>query len=134
MSGTKILLVDDDYAILEIIGELLESYGFNVIKARDGESAIEILKGIKVQGVLSDIMMPGMNGLAFAQKLATSQPNVPIVIYTGADFSDFTALNFNIRAVLTKPTAPALLVETLKRAIAEYDKPQKISGKNTRDS
>ncbi len=130
MSGPKILLVDDDHAILEIIGELLESYGFDVIRAQDSESAIEILKGIKVQGVLSDIMMPGMSGLTLAQRLAKSQPNVPIVIYTGADFSDFPTLNLNIRAVLTKPAAPALLVETLKRAIAEYDKTHQISMKS----
>ncbi len=58
LPGTKVLFVDDDELALETIGELLESMGFNIIKADNAAAAIEILKGIKVEAVLTDFMMP----------------------------------------------------------------------------
>lgn len=118
MSKVRILFVDDDNHFLEIIGEVLESAGFDVIKACTAESAIEILKGIKVEVVLTDFIMPGMSGLCFAETIAKSQPDIPIVIYTGADLGDFQFSFSGAHTVLTKPVAPAILIETLNRAIS----------------
>jgi CheY-like chemotaxis protein len=117
--ATKILFVDDDETMLETIAELLESFGFDVIKAVSADSAIEILRGVKVEAVLTDFMMPGMSGLSFAQNCAQNQPNVPIVIYTGADIGDVASGNSNVHSVLKKPVSPVVLIETIRKAISE---------------
>jgi DNA-binding NtrC family response regulator len=117
--GKRILFVDDDTHILETIGELLESVGFDVIKSFDAESALEILKGVKVEAVLTDFIMPGMSGISFAQTIAESQPGIPIVIYTGADIGDFQSSLSNVHSVLKKPVPPPVLIQTLHRAISE---------------
>ncbi len=119
MSARTILFIDDDSQLLETIAEFLEAVGFNVIKARTAESAIEILKGWKVNAVLTDLIMPGMSGLGFAQNLNQSQPGIPIVIYTGADTGDFESSLLNIHSVLTKPASSKVLIDTLSKAIAD---------------
>lgn len=120
MSSLKILIVDDDNHVLETIAELLGSSGFDVISATSAESAMEILKGIKVCAVLTDFIMPGMNGLDFAEKVAKNQPKIPIVVYTGADIEDFKSVFSNVHSVLRKPAHPETLIEALKKAISEY--------------
>jgi DNA-binding NtrC family response regulator len=119
MTSHKILFVDDDIHILETIGELLASFGFDTMKVCNAESAIEILKGIKVDAVLTDLIMPGMSGLSFANSVAESQPGIPIVIYTGADIGNFQVSLSNIHSVLKKPVSPPILIQTLQRAISE---------------
>lgn len=114
-----ILFVDDDKAILETLGEMLESFGFDVIKASNAEAAIEVLMGVKVSAVLTDFIMPGISGLRFAHDCAQIQPSIPVVIYTGADVGEFTSLYSNVHTVLTKTVSPSILIETMQRAIAE---------------
>lgn len=113
-----ILLVDDDITFLETTSELLESFSFDVIKACTTEAAVDILKGIKVQAVLTDFMMPGMSGLRFAQNCVQLQPDAPVVICTGADFGNLTPQYSNIHAVLKKPVSPEVIIETLHRVIS----------------
>jgi DNA-binding NtrC family response regulator len=119
VSTRTILIIDDDIQVLETVADLLDAVGFNVIKANDAESAFDILKGFKVSAVLTDLIMPGMSGIGFAQKLTQSQPGIAIVIYTGADIGDFDLSISNIHSVVTKPSSPQILIDTLSKAISE---------------
>ncbi len=136
LPGTKVLFVDDEELALDTIGELLESMGFNVIKTDNAASAIEILKGIKVEAVLTDFMMPGMSGLRFAQLCSDNHPGIPIVLLTGADVGNFSPTWTSVQAILKKPVDPQLLIETLQRVISgsKVSRSVNVSKKNANDS
>lgn len=117
MSIKRILVVDDDEALLMLLSEALDYYGFETFSAGSAEVALEILKGIKVDGVLSDFMMPGLNGREFAEICLAKQPGVPIIIITGADI-DPTLFPENVTTVIRKPIDIPLLVQTLGTALS----------------
>ena len=73
-SKMKILVVDDTRSILEVIKELLEGEGHNVITAGNGKEALEICKDENILLVVSDIKMPEMDGIEFCQELRKFNP------------------------------------------------------------
>lgn len=68
-SRKKILIVDDDDNILELIKSVLEQEGYDVIKAHNGEECLELLKTIKPDLILLDMMMPGMDGKEVCKRI-----------------------------------------------------------------
>ena len=79
-----ILLVDDDRDILSCLEDSLSALGYNVIPKSDAESAMAIIReGAKVDLVLTDYSMPGMDGHEFFSVLKRVLPSVPVIILTG---------------------------------------------------
>jgi DNA-binding NtrC family response regulator len=117
MPPTKVLFVDDDRFVLEAIATLLEAYDFEVFQARDAETAMEILKGIKVDVILSDLCMPGMNGMQLAAVCLKHQPATPVVIHSGSIDRNEPA-PANVFALLQKPVNVELLLHTLNLAVS----------------
>ena len=74
----RILLVDDDIGILEGVTDLLEWYGYDVVTATNGEEALKVMRGIVPDLVISDIMMPVMDGYAFYEAVRSNPAWVPI--------------------------------------------------------
>ena len=64
----KILVVDDEKATLSMLSLLLEAYGYTVLTAENGESGLEIFRNERPSIVLTDIKMPGMDGIEMLQK------------------------------------------------------------------
>jgi DNA-binding NtrC family response regulator len=115
MPLTRVLFVDDDTSVLEAISSLLEAHDFEVFQAPDAETALEILKGLKVDVILSDICMPGMSGMQLASVCLLHQPGTPVVIHSGHIVqSEHTPKN--VFAMLQKPVLTQLLVSTLTLA------------------
>jgi len=87
--SADILLVDDDPRVLEPTEELLESMGHHVTLAHDGQQACDIFQSrIKAWDiVITDMVMPKMNGLEAAQKMRTLRPDIPLIFATGYDQS-----------------------------------------------
>lgn len=85
----NILIVEDDVNQLKIMSAFLRSYGYQTIPAADGEAALKILETEHVDMVISDIMMPKMDGYELTRQLRRYAPRLPILMVTAkGDFSD----------------------------------------------
>ncbi len=82
--GKKILIVDDEYEVAEIVKKMLESEGYEVIKAHSGEECLETLKKEKVDLILLDILMPGMDGWETLEKIKSNEKwkDIPVSMLT----------------------------------------------------
>lgn len=80
-----ILCVDDESNPLVLRKLVLERSGYEVITARSGKEALEVAASLALDLVLSDHLMPGMNGAELAQALKTKNPNLPVVLISGVN-------------------------------------------------
>jgi len=114
----KILLVDDEPDILEIVGYNLKNEGYKVYAAKNGIEAIEMAKNNTPHLILLDIMMPEMDGIEACEKIrATSGlENVLIVFFTarGEDYSQVAGYDVGADDYITKPIKPKVLVSKVK--------------------
>ena len=107
----RILLVDDDDAIRRLATRALTRAGFVVIEANGAEAALEVALD-EIDGVVSDVSMPGMDGPALVRALRTARPRLPALLISGyADAAQRRALAAEDIAFLAKPFAMAGLVE-----------------------
>jgi two-component system, cell cycle response regulator CpdR len=82
-SPYTVLLVDDDAAVRESVGHLLGSLGFCVLAAQNGHEAMRRLAQIQVDVLLTDIVMPDLNGIELAKRAKLFQPEIKVVFMTG---------------------------------------------------
>lgn len=122
-NGELILAVDDEASVLTMIKETLETYGYKVVTARDGAEAVALYTAHReeIRGVLTDMLMPHMDGPAMIRVLKRIDPSVKIIaasgLMDGAKVRDATGLE-NIPHVM-KPYTAELLLATVHRTIAE---------------
>jgi CheY-like chemotaxis protein len=118
-SRPRLLLVEDDEAIRESLGEALQANGFDVATAANGSEALGLLRSTpRPAAILLDLMMPVMDGWDFRQvQLADSQlRDVPVVVVTAAGFSEETIrLEFGDVEVIPKPVPYLTLLAALGR-------------------
>ncbi len=79
----KILLIDDDDTITEVFGEYFKTKGFLVQSANNGNDALSIFQSFNPDIIVSDIMMPGMDGLTLQEKIRDLNPEQKIILITG---------------------------------------------------
>lgn len=86
----NILLVDDDEIILKVLFKLLQNKGFNVVKASDGQEGLKQIELMKFDLVISDIMMPYLNGFEFIQelKLHTNTKEAKVLVISSITHQD----------------------------------------------
>ena len=83
MTKNRLLIVDDEVHILELLRYNLESSGYEVIQAESGEEALEKLKIIKVNGVILDLMLPGIDGIEVLRQIRQSDHMLlPVIMLT----------------------------------------------------
>ena len=114
----KILLVDDEPDILEILSYSLESGGFKIYKANNGLEAIEIAEKIIPDLIIMDVMMPKMNGIEACDHIRKSN-NLKDVIITflsarSEDFSKIAGFEAGADDYITKPIKPKVLLSKVK--------------------
>jgi CheY-like chemotaxis protein len=120
---TTILLVDDEDLLREGVREILEMSDYSVIEARDGEEALSLFAINNVDLVISDIVMPNMDGVDFVSRLRESFPDVPILTISGgsrvvsARFGLDSALLSGANASLTKPFNAKQLLEKVQQLL-----------------
>ncbi|GFH39986.1 response regulator transcription factor [Lactococcus insecticola] len=102
----KILVADDDRAILSLLSYTFESNGFELTLADNGSDALEIAKKQRFDLILLDMMMPGLSGLAVTEKLREAGDYTPIIILTARDDADLkiTGINSGVDDYLDKTT------------------------------
>ncbi|TAF07083.1 MAG: response regulator [Nostocales cyanobacterium] len=120
-NGEMILVVDDESAICDITKTSLESYNYQVITARDGIEAIALYveNRDQIALVLTDIVMPSMDGLTSIRTLKKINPNVKIIAVSGLAPSDKVnaAYNMGVKAFLCKPYTANQLLQTINTVI-----------------
>ena len=81
----KILVAEDENILREVICKSLQSYGFKVLEAADGRAALQIAEEFEgpIHLLLTDVVMPGMNGLELASRLAKLHPEIKILYMSG---------------------------------------------------
>ena len=114
-----VFLVDDDEALLEALGGLLESEGYEVVTARNGQEALEKLSKVTPPGViLLDLKMPVMDGWQFLEARAAESlaPKSPVVLLSGLAFIPNAP---GIADFLSKPINPSRLLACVQRFCGE---------------
>lgn len=111
----KILVVDDEEAILKIVDYALTEAGYEVHLARDGGGAQFIFDQVRPDMVILDVMLPGKSGLDIAQDLRTAS-SVPILMLSarGDEVDRILGLEFGADDYVTKPFSPRELVSRVK--------------------
>ncbi|MEI2721872.1 MAG: response regulator [Gemmatimonadales bacterium] len=116
--GELILVIDDESVIRNITRKILENFGYRVVVASDGVEALaihaELLGAIRL--VLTDMMMPVMDGPATINALLARNPALPIIATSGLDVSSTTAhaAHGEVKAVLSKPFTAESLLRTVR--------------------
>jgi len=117
-SDVKILLVDDEPDILEIVGYNLKNEGYQIFTAKNGIEAVKIAKKITPHLIILDIMMPEMDGIDACEKIRSTKglENVLITFFTarGEDYSQVAGYNVGADDYITKPIKPKVLVSKIK--------------------
>jgi PAS domain S-box-containing protein len=125
MGTGRILLVDDEDAIVEMGASALERLGYEVRATRDSLEALEIFRRdpASFDLVITDQTMPHMTGTELAKELAGLRSDIPIILCTG--YSEIVDLDrakeLGIRALLTKPVSRSELSEGIRRALEETE-------------
>jgi DNA-binding NtrC family response regulator len=119
-SGVSVLVVDDESAVRRFAARVLERDGFGVVEAADGAEALDLLKVRKapVDVVVSDIVMPRLNGVELMQALSVSHPEIPVILMSGYATAALSELGIAAPcSILTKPfPAERLLAEVYRCA------------------
>ena len=117
----NILVCDDDREIVDAIEIYLNQEGYRVLKAYDGEQALEVLKTESVQLVIIDIMMPKLDGIRATIKIRESN-SVPVILISAKSEDTDKILGLNVGAddYVTKPFNPLELVARVKSNLRRY--------------
>ena len=125
-SDIKILCVDDEPDILEILKYNLSNEGYNVSTAADGKTAIKIAYNISPNLIIMDIMMPKMDGIEACEKLRSDEKfNDTIIMFLtarGEDYSHVAAYDAGADDYVTKPVKPKVLVSKVKGLLRRLKK------------
>jgi len=115
----SVLLVDDEPLLLRAYARILENRGFEVQTASDGAAAAAMLAERRFGVILSDISMPGMDGLALLREVRKRDLDVPVLLMTGAPALEtaMEALDNGALRYLVKPIAQPKLLEVLENAV-----------------
>ena len=115
--GIRVLLVEDNAQVRQFAEGLLRDLGCEVTTAADGEEGLRQLETVRVDIVLSDVVMPGMSGLALARKIRELQPQLPVLLATG--YSDEIRRTGSEFTVLAKPFGVADLSKALASVLSQ---------------
>lgn len=121
----RILLVDDEPDILEILGYNLKKEGYEVFMAEDGLQAIVQAKKHKPHLIVMDVMMPNMDGIEACIKIReTPELSKTIITFLSArseDYSQISGLNAGADDYLTKPVRPRVLLSKVKSLLRRFE-------------
>lgn len=119
----KVLVVDDSSMVLEMVCAHLKQNGIEVIEAHDGADAVDKLKALVPDLVVTDVVMPRMNGYELCRwiKSNASTKDVPVIMCTtkSEEFDKYWGMKQGADAYLTKPYHPPELIKTIKQLLSQ---------------
>ena len=116
--NTKILLIDDEEVNVRVLGMTLKADGYEVVSAYSGEEGLDVFKKERPPIVLTDIKMPGMDGLEVLKRIKELDEDTEVIIVTGHGDRDaaITALQYGASDFINKPIQKEALDAALARA------------------
>lgn len=117
-----ILVVDDEPSIRRFAARVLLEEGFAVREAADGAQALEIVHLGGISALVSDVVMPRLNGVQLMEALARSHPQLPVLLMSGYAAPELDGMGIAAPCgLLTKPFPAELLVEEVRRCLGGTD-------------
>src|SRR5580692_11759769 len=115
----RVLIVDDDASMCELLGSELESRGFGATIETEPERGLASLESRDIDVVITDLRMQGMNGIELCDRIVAAHPDLPVIILTAHGTIDAAVAALRVRAhdFLTKPPDIDALVATVRRAV-----------------
>ncbi len=121
---TKILLVDDEQDILEIVGYNLKNAGYQIFTAKNGKEALSQADKFNPHLIILDVMMPVMDGVEACEKLRAnpklSETVITFLTARGEDYSQLAGFEAGADDYITKPIKPKLLVTKVKALLRRF--------------
>ena len=115
----KILVIDDDKLVRKVFKLTLSKEGYDVLEAEDGRQGLQLIKTENPDLVLTDFLMPGINGLEVIAEITRLKLNIPVIMLTGYGDVSLTIKSIQKGAFefLEKPTKPEVLKSTVRKAL-----------------
>jgi CheY-like chemotaxis protein len=120
----KIVVVDDEPVIAETVVEILKEEGFHAVSVSNGAAAIELAKTLLPDIILSDVIMPGMNGIETAIRIREIVPACKIILFSGqaatVDLLENARRQGHRFEVLAKPISPDHLISVVRTTSGHF--------------
>jgi CheY-like chemotaxis protein len=115
----KILVVDDDPGVRDVIRSMLESAGYSVLAAENGKEAMKILRSTRVDLILTDLVMPEQEGIETIKTLRREYPDLKVIAMSGAFGGDYLriASYLGAHATLPKPIQMRALLKLIEETL-----------------
>ena len=129
----KVVCIEDEPEMIDLFKLILTRRGFEVIGANGGRQGLELVKEIKPDLVLIDLMMPDMDGWEVYQNLKANEEtqNIPVIVVTAKAQSIDRVLGLHIAKVndyIAKPFSPTSLLESIEQVLSQVEQPEETEG------
>ena len=125
MTKAAILIIEDDPDIQELLSFALQKEGWHLVQVKSGEQGLELLKKEKINCILLDIMLPGIDGLKVIKKIKETEQcrNVPVIMTTarGEEADIVTGLELGADDYVVKPYSPKVLIARIRAALRRQE-------------
>jgi len=117
--GHKIMVIDDDMGMRELLYNSLTKKGYEVISAIGGEQALQLMTKSKPDLIILDYAMPGMDGLAFLKRLRSFDTELPVIMLTGFgdDQTEHEAKKLGVNEFLRKGVGIELFIDSINKFV-----------------
>jgi excisionase family DNA binding protein len=117
----RVLVVDDEASIRDLLSKTLALAEYDVDLAPDGRTALERLRMVPYDLLVTDLKMPGVDGLAVIREARRMKPDIPVIIVTGfsTEASAIEAVNLGVAGYLTKPFRIPRVLAAAAKALGE---------------
>jgi nitrogen regulation protein NR(I) len=118
-----ILIVDDENNIRRVLAAMLKREGYEVTAAADGEQALAVLQKVPISVVVTDLVMPRVDGMELLKRVAADLPDIPVIMITahGSVDSAVAALKAGAFDYITKPFDQEELKKVIEKAARAHD-------------
>ena len=125
MNNEVILVIEDDLEIQELLSHSMSGEGWKLLLAKTGEEGLKILKAKKVNCILLDIMLPGIDGLKVLKKIKEIENcrNIPVIMTTakGGEADIVTGLELGADDYVVKPYSPKVLIARIRAGLRRQE-------------
>ena len=117
----KILVVDDEEMIRDLLGDTLNAIGYKTITAENFDEAVEILQTSKVDVVLTDIVLPGKSGVELIKYVKGKYSQIPVLAISGKSVPQHKLFEVGVDGFLAKPFRIGVIEELITKTLIKYD-------------
>jgi DNA-binding NtrC family response regulator len=123
-AGLSVLVVDDEAAVRRFAARVLAREGYTILEAQDGAEALELFNGREAPAdvVVTDIVMPRLNGVEFMEAISRSHPGIPVILMSGYASAALSEMGIATPCgIITKPFPAERLLDEVRRCVRGRD-------------